>query len=185
MTTRQLNEGLDYHDLEGHMEPVLLVDEYAAKMGKDKDIITLSFVVKSEQPGEDLVNWFERGYDWILDASLSEGEIEVGKFLVFVEMNRRSAAPRRILDLLTDLKTLTNIPPTEWTIVYQEEEYDADVDVLSQVLILNPNLYKAEEEMQAEELNEMRHRAGLGHKAVHQPAMRDALLKAYLAKAGL
>jgi hypothetical protein len=185
MSDTMITEGLDYHDLEGQMEPVLSVDEYAAKMGKDKDIITLSFVVKSEQAGNDLVNWFERGYDWILDASLSEGEIEVGKFLVFVEMNRRSSAPRRICELLTDLKTLTDLKLSEWTITIQDEDYEADEAILQQVMILNPNLYKAEEEMKDEEINEMRLRAGLEHKQVHQPAIRDALLKAYLEKAGL
>jgi len=179
-----LNEGLDWHDLEGQIEPRVSVDEYAAKMGKDKDIITLSFTVNSEQAGKDLVNWFERGYEWILDASLSEGEIEIGKFLVFVEMNRRSTGPRRILELITDLKTLTNLSPNEWVVVIQEEEYDADVQVLHQVMILNPNLYKAEEE-QEEDLNEMRRNAGLGHKAVFSTKERDSLLKEYLSKAGL
>lgn len=184
MNTTPLTEGLDYHDLEGQIEPRVTVDEYAAKMGKDKDIITLSFTVNSEQAGKDLVNWFERGYEWILDASLSEGEIDIGKYLVFVEMNRRSTGPRRIIDLITDLKTLTNMKISEWTVEIQDEEYDADVEILHQVMILNPNLYKAEEE-QEEELNEMRKNAGLGHKAVFSIRERDSLLKEYLSKAGL
>lgn len=180
-----LNEGLDYKDLEGQMEPIVTIDEYAAKMGKDKDIITLSFIVRSEQAGNDLVNWFERGYDWVLDASLSEGEIEIGKYVVFVEMNRRSSAPRRIVELLTDLKTLTDLKLPEWTVVLQEEEYDADEEILAQVMILNPNLYKAEEEMKEEELNEVRKMAGLDHKSVHDSSVRDSLLREYLAKAGM
>ena len=179
-----LTEGLDWHDLEGQIEPLVTVDEYAAKMGKDKDIITLSFTVNSEQAGKDVVNWFERGYEWILDASLSEGEIEIGKYLVFVEMNRRSTGPRRILELITDLKTLTNLKPSEWTIKIQDDEYDADVEILHQVMILNPNLYKADEE-QEEELNEMRKNAGVEHKPIYDTKIRDSLLKEYLSKAGL
>ena len=85
-----LNEGLDYHDMIDQIEPKITVDEYAAKMGKDSDIVTITFVVNSKLAGDDLVGWLERGYDYILDASVSEGEIEPGKFLVFAEMNRRS-----------------------------------------------------------------------------------------------
>ena len=183
--TTYITEGLDYEDMEGQIEPTLSVDEYAAKMGKDKDIITLSFTVNSEQAGKDVVNWFERGYDWVLDASLSEGEIEVGKYLVFVEMNRRSSGPRRIVELLTDLKTLTGLKPSNWIITIDGEEYDADENVLHQIMILNPNEYKAEADEEEEKLNEMRKSAGLEPKLIYTTGSPDTLLKDYVSKAGL
>lgn len=155
---RILLEGLDYQDMQGQIEPKVTVDEYVAKMGKDKDIVTVTFVVNSNMAGEDLVSWFERGYDFVLDASVSDGEIEPGKYLVFVEMNRRLAVPERIIELLEDLQTLTTFKLKDWTVEVDDEEYDADKEVLSQVLILNPNEYKMEKE---EELNEMRTLANL------------------------
>lgn len=155
---RILLEGLDYEDMQGQIESKLTVDEYVARMGKDKDIVTLTFTVNSNLAGKDLVTWFERGYDFVLDASVSEGEIEPGKYLVFVEMNRRLAVPERIIELLEDLQTLTTLKLTDWTIEVDDEEYDADKEILSQVLILNPNEYKMEKE---EELNEMRTLANL------------------------
>lgn len=88
--TKILNEGLDYHDLEGQMDPTVTVDEYAAHMGRDSEIVTLSFVTHSEAAGNDLADWFERGYDYVLDAEVSDGEVSPGKYLVFVEMNRLS-----------------------------------------------------------------------------------------------
>ena len=92
---------LDYMDLEEQLSNIVTIDEYAAKMGKDSDIITLTFTVYSKLAAEDLVTWFERGYDFVLDASVSEGEIEPGKWLVFVEMERRSKAPQRICIVLS------------------------------------------------------------------------------------
>lgn len=163
---RILTEGLDYEDMQGQVEPKVTVDEYAAKMGKDKDIVTVTFVVNSKMAGEDLVSWFERGYDFVLDASVSEGEIEPGKYLVFVEMNRRLAVPERIIELLEDLQTLTALKLKDWTVEVDDETYDADVDILKQVIILNPNEYKIEEE-QEEELNEMRTIANLSTKKIH------------------
>lgn len=177
-----ITEGLDFHDMEGQLEPLVTVDEYAAKMGKDSDIVTLSFMIKSEAAGNDLVDWFERGYEWVLDASVSDGEVEVGKYLVFVEMNRRSTVPSRIIELLKDLKTLTNMKLTEWTVQVDGEDYDPDEEILKQVIICNPNKYKQDIEKE-EELNEMRHSAGLEPKQLY--SSKDAELKAYLAKAGL
>lgn len=177
----KLLEGLDYHDMEGQLEPIVSVDEYVAKMGKNKDIVTVTFTAKSEQVGKDLVDWFERGYDFVLDASVSEGELDMNKWLVFVEMNRRSSVPDRIVELISDLKTLTNLKVTDWTIVVDEEDYDCDVDVLKQVIILNPAKYKMEVEDE-EELNEMREIAGLDRKKIYE---KDNEILDFVSKAGL
>ena len=64
---------LDYMDLEDQVKDVVTVDEYAAKMGKDSDIVTMTFTVHSKLAAQDLVTWFERGYDFVL------GRIVTGK----------------------------------------------------------------------------------------------------------
>lgn len=176
-----LNEGLDYHDMVDMIDPYISVDEYAAKMGKDSDVVTLSFIVNSKLAGQDLVDWFERGYDWILDASLSDGEISVGKHLVFVEMNRRSSVPGRIVELVEDLKTLTGMDPSDWTVMVDDEEYDADEEVLKQVITISPHEYRVEKEKE-EELNEMRNIAGLNNVSIHE---QDAYIKNLKSIAGL
>jgi hypothetical protein len=142
MTRQIINEGLDYKDLVGQLEPELSIDEYVAKMGDDAHVITLAFIVNSEAAGNDLVEWFERGYSFILDASLSEGEIAIGKYVVFVEMNRRSNAPERIIELLEDLETLTDFSLDDWTIEVDEEEYSADEATLKRVMVLSPHDYR-------------------------------------------
>ena len=179
-----LTEGLNYMDMEDQVFPSLHIDEYASKMGEDKDIITLSFMVKSYQVGEDLVAWFERGYTYVLDASVSEGELEPGKFLVFVEMDRRSWAPAKIYELIKDLKTLTGIDPKEWSMTIDDEKYACEVDIMKDKMTLNPNLYKMEEEAEIEDdLNEMRLAAGLDHKSTITE--KDTYIKDLQAAAGL
>lgn len=161
-----LNESLDYMDMEGQLKDRITVDEYSAKMGKDKDIVTITFMVNSKLAGKDLVNWFERGYDFVLDASLSEGEIEPGKWLVFVEMERRSKVPERICKILSDLETLTGYKLKDWTVDVEGEEYDADPEILLQKIITNPNEYKMEIEKD-EKLNEFRNLAGIEAKKLY------------------
>jgi hypothetical protein len=179
-----LNEGLDYHDLEGIVTPRVTVDEYAAQMGKDSEIVTLAFIVKNKQAGEDLSDWFERGYDFVLDAQVSDGELTSGTYLVFVEMNRRTSVPERIITLLDDLETLTDIPLKDWTVIVDDEEYEPDAEVLEQVITISPHQYREEVEPDEEELNEMRERAGLDVKVLHADK-QDADIKAFKAMAGL
>ena len=181
-----INESLDYMDMKDQVENTITVDEYSAKMGKDKDIVTLTFITNSKLAAEDLVSWFERGYDFVLDASVSEGELEPGKWLVFVEMDRRSKVPNRIITLLSDLETLTDIKLKDWVVDIEGDECDADEDAIRERMILNPNEYKDakgdNDEVNDEELNEMRLRAGIDVKSVYT---EDEYIKNLKAMAGM
>jgi hypothetical protein len=153
-----VKEGLDYLDFDGQIEPNISVDEYVAKTGDDDDIVTVAFVVRGRQAGADLANWFERGYDWVLDAKVSDGELDTNKYVVFVEMDRRSTTPKRIITLLSDLETLTGMALDDWSVTVEDEDYDADEDILKQVIKCSPHEYR---EAKEGELNEMRNIAGL------------------------
>jgi len=178
----RLNEGLDYHDMKGMIKPEVSVDEYATKLGENSDFVTLTFILKSKDAAKDLVSWLEIGYDFILDASLSDGELEPGKWLVFVEMKRRSNVPQKIVTILKDLETLTDRPLKEYVIKVNDETFDADEDVLKQAIILSPNQYM-KEKGEDEGLNEMRAIAGLPNKKVYVNI--DEEIKKYINTAGL
>lgn len=178
--TRILTEGFDYRDLQGQIDPTISVDEYAANMGDDDEIVTLAFTVKGQQASEDLVDWFERGYDYILDSEVSDGQVSKGKYLVFVEMNRRTAVPERIIELIEDLQTLTDLPLEDWKITVDKKDYKPDVYQLRNVIILSPSKYRQEHD---EDLNEMRNTAGLDHQKVFKE--QDSLLRDFISKAGL
>lgn len=176
-----LNESLDHLDLENIVVPTVSVDEYVAHMGDDKSIVTVAFTVKGEQAAQDLSSWFERGYDYVLDAKVSDGEIEPGKYLVFVEMNRRRTVPERIITLLADLKTLTGLSVGDWTVVVDDESYDANEDILKQVIITSPEDYKKTAERE-DEMNEMRDLAGLDRSKIYEA---DAEIRNFINLAGL
>lgn len=178
-----LNESLDYLDMEGMIKPEVSIDEYAAKSGKDKDVVTLSFTANSKLAADDLVTWFERGYTFVLDASVSDGEITPGKYLVFVELKRRSQVPERVCTLLKDLETLTGIKLRDWTLVIENEEYVADEENIKDNLILNPNEYKMDKEEKLA-MNEFREMAGIEPKPLYADT-QDAEIKNIKAIAGL
>lgn len=185
---RPLNEALDYHDFEGEVEPEISVDEYSAKMGKDKDIVTVAFIVNSKQCGEDFVSWLETGYDFIIDAAVSDGELDNGKWLVFVELNRRTSVPSQIIEILEDLQTLTDLKVTDYKVKVDDKKYKADKDILKNVIELSPREYaraKRKEEKN-DELNQMRDIANLERPDIEaEPSAPDAELDNMKAAAGL
>lgn len=178
----KLIEGLEYHDMKGQIEPVISVDEYSAKMGPDSEIVTLTFICNSKLAAKDLTAWLEIGYDYILDASVSEGELEPGKWLVFVELKRRSNVPEKIIQILEDLNTLTDLKLFDYSIKVENDSYDADVDVIKQVIKLSPNDYEKDKKSD-EELNEMRNIAGLPNKKIYNNI--DDEIRKFINSAGI
>ena len=67
--------GLRNGDLESLVDQVCEIDSYQSKMGSDKDIVVLSFSVKNEGAAKDLVNFVEAGYQFVLDAAHTTGEM--------------------------------------------------------------------------------------------------------------
>ena len=166
-----LLEGLQYKDLEGMMKPTLHVDEFAAKMGDDDDIIVLSFFVRDLQAAKDLVAWFEKGYDFVLDADRSPGEIKPSRYLVYLELRRRRSAAQHVQTLLDDLSTLTEFEPDQWRMHYEGREHDWSEKTFSELVPLTPDAYRATHE---DDLNEVRTAAGLAPKRIHDKLSDDA-----------
>jgi len=163
MTQQTLSEALAYKDLEGMMKPTIHVDEFAAKMGDDDEIIVVSFFVKDTNAARDLVDWFEKGYDFIMDADQSPGEIKPGRFLVYVEMRRRTSAARNIERMLDDLSTLTEYNVDDWRMHYEGETHPFSQEVFERFVPLSPAQYRKEKETN---LNEMRTAAGIPEKQI-------------------
>jgi hypothetical protein len=100
---------LHLNDLEHLVSNIFEVDSYTSKMGNDKDIVVLSFTVENREPAIDLVNFIERGYDFVLDADSSPGELKDSRYKVFVEMERNKHVPEQIMEILNGISKLTGI----------------------------------------------------------------------------
>ena len=167
-----LFEGLQYKDLDGIMKPTIHVDEFSSKMGDDADIIVISFFVRDQQAARDLMAWFEKGYDFVVDADRSPGEIKPGRYLVYVELRRRNAAPANVQELLLDLATLTEFEPEDWMVSYQDTEWPWSEEAFRERVPLTPNSYRKQTDR---DLNQVREAAGLPVKRIYSPTpeLRD------------
>ena len=176
-----LFESLGFKDLDGLMKPTIHVDEFSSKMGDDDDIIVLSFFLRDSQAAKDLMSWFEKGYDFVLDADRSPGEIKPNRFLVYVEIRRRSTAGGHVEMLLNDLNTLTEFEDSsDWTMHYRGKTIPFSRDAFDQTVPLSPRAYR---ERYEKDLNEVRIAAGLP--VVVSYDKKDRALQAIQSAAGI
>jgi hypothetical protein len=157
--------GLEYKCLKGMIAPTIHIDEFSSKMGDDDDVLVASFYVTDEQAAKDLVGWFEKGYQFILDADRSPGEINPNKYLVYVEMKRRSNIGDNLSTMLEDLSTLCELESVDWKFRYGKQEQEFTTEQFEKVVPTSPKAYRLDKELG---LNEVRSRAGLATKRIYE-----------------
>ena len=139
---QQLNEGLRSKDLKDLVDEMFTVDQYRSKMGEDKDVVVLGFRVTEKNPAADLMEFLERGYQFILDADMSTGEEHDGRYQVFVEIERTENLPGQVEDLLRGVSQLTDIK--EWRFRYQQSPKSIEYtkETIREHVPLNPMEYE-------------------------------------------
>jgi hypothetical protein len=182
-----LLESLSHMDMENMVKPELGIDKYESAVGTNDDVVTIDFMVKSAAAANDLAEWFERGYDWVIDADCSPGEVKKGYVTVFVEMNRRSRVPERIIEMLDDLEVLTGYQLDDWKITIKDQEVKPTVEAISAKLEISPKQYREthpdEENSIDNTLKEWCDIAGVN--ATQKIVLEDESLRALKIQAGL
>ena len=106
---QQLNEGLRPMDLAEMVNKTFEVDTFRSKMGEDRDVCVLTFTVLDRNPAKDLMEFIEKGYEFVLDADVSSGEDNKGEYSVFVEISRSPRLAEQIQELTYGVKKLTGL----------------------------------------------------------------------------
>lgn len=164
--SRGLTEGSEFGDLKRLVMPVVTIDEFRSKMGDDEDICVITFSILGKEPGNDLVNFIEKGYDWVLDADLSSGEISDGNYLVFVEIERSDKIPGQVIELVNDILNLTEQDISDWAVSYRSDKkkYPVTADSIIEIVPLSREAYEtrdAVEDTVRESLDYLRSVAGV------------------------
>ena len=137
-----VNEGLKAGDLEGVVEKRFSVDQYKSKMGDDKNILVLGFMVDGQAPARDLERFAEVGYSSVLDADATPGTLEDGKHRVFIEFARTPEVVSQIIAFLEDLKKLTNIEEFEYTYHKGEKPTMVSAETMGENIPTTPEAYE-------------------------------------------
>jgi hypothetical protein len=158
---KQLVENLEYNDLARLVHNEVHIDEFKSKLGDDKDIIVVSFKISGKEPSLDLTNFLEKGFDCILDADVSSGEMNDGDYVVFIEIKRTPDAPQEIFDIIEAINNISGFDNDDWRIRYyhDREDHDLNVKVLRSLIPCTPHEYEQKfgrDEDESRDLDRMR-----------------------------
>lgn len=140
-----LVEGLEQGDLARLVNTTVTIDEFVSKMGEDQDVTVLAFRVGGKEPANDLMNFLERGYEWILDSDVSPGELDNGEYITFVELERNPSLGQKIQKITKDVSKLTDEDEDVWQFKFKNDptEYPLTAKILNKVVPTTPEEYQA------------------------------------------
>jgi len=154
MHHQPLNEGLRRGDLKDSIDPVFTVDQFKSKMGADQDIIVMRFRCAEKMPATDLMEFIEKGYAYVLDADISQGEEKDGKYSVFVELERTQHAAGQMKEILEGIGQLCD--NNNWKFRYHRDYHSIDFseDAITESVPLTPEDYQVRlTEIQSPDVN--------------------------------
>jgi hypothetical protein len=137
-----INESLRANDLRHFVKQVFEVDSYRSKIGDDEDVVTLSFTVNGKDVAKDLEHFIEMGYDFVLDADVSPGELDDGKYRVYVEIERTRHAPSQILEIISGIEKLTGESNIRFRYYKSFRSQAATLENLELTIPTDPKSYK-------------------------------------------
>jgi len=141
MKNSTLNEGLRPNDLAKMVHPIFEVDTYCSKMGEDRDVCVVSFLVKERAPAKDLMEFIERGYTFVLDSDISSGENEAGEYTVFVELPRTADLIEHIDELVYGVKKLSGLDEFKFKYHKTPTLLDVNEETLTETIPSTPAKY--------------------------------------------
>ena len=138
-----LNESLRAGDLRNLVKKVFEIDSFKSKIGNDEDIVTLSFTVDQDEPAKDLENFIELGYNFVLDADVTPGELDDGKYRVYVELERNRHSAEQIFEIIEGIKKITGLEDMRFRYFKSFKSEEATLENLQATVPENKAAYNA------------------------------------------
>lgn len=152
---------IEYGDLKRLVHTELHIDEFESKLGENKDVVVVSFKVAGKEPGQDICSFVEKGYDWVLDADVSAGELNDGDYLVFVELPRDEDSAEHIVEMMEDLMNLTEQEISDWRVRYRHDSSEHPLDVEALRTIVPHNAQEYDSRFGHKEIDQLKTAAGV------------------------
>lgn len=133
--------GLSNGDLKDLLEPVFEIDNFKSKMGDDEDIVVVSFSLGEQNAANDLVDFIEKGYDFVLDADATVSELDNSTYKVFVELERNRSVNDNIMEMLYGIGKLSATESFKFRYHKNFRSQDATLDNLQEMVPIDARTY--------------------------------------------
>jgi hypothetical protein len=118
------------------------IDSHKSKIGNDEDTVVLSFIVDDEDSAKDLENFIEMGYSCVLDADVTPGEGDDGKYQVFVELERNKKVSEQVYEIIEGIKKLADLDEMRFRFFKSFKSHPATLDSLYALIPKDRNSYE-------------------------------------------
>ena len=133
--------GLIAGDLKHLVYDIFEIDSFKSKMGDDKNIVVLSLSARTKESANDLMNFLEKGYPFVLDADVTSGEQADGSYKVFVELERNKDIPDQIVEIVDGIKKLSDLDEMRFRYYKSFQSSPVDVQTVSETVPLDNDAY--------------------------------------------
>jgi len=137
-----INESLRANDLRNLVKEVFDIDSFKSKIGKDENVVVLSFTVNQEDPAKDLENFIEMGYTFVLDADCTPGETDDGNYRVYVELERTRHVAEQIFEIVEGVQKITGIEQMRFRYFKSFKSVPATLEKLEEIVPKDKDSYK-------------------------------------------
>jgi hypothetical protein len=129
-------------DLRNLVDRIIEIDSYKSKMGNDSDIVVVCFTVAENQAAKDLVNFVEKGYNFVLDADHTTGEQQDGMYRVYIELERNRHVPEQIIELIDGISKLTARKDYKFRYYKNFKSFPITLETLTNQIPVDADAYK-------------------------------------------
>jgi hypothetical protein len=133
---------LKTNDLRDMVDHIIEIDSFKSKMGDDEDIVVITLSTRTYESARDLVNFIEKGYEYVLDADATPGEQSDKTYKVFVELERKKDSAENVISMMEDMKSLTGIQNFKFRYYKNFKSYPLTFDNLKLQLPTTSSMYK-------------------------------------------
>jgi SHS2 domain-containing protein len=129
------------NEMKNYVMPDLQIDSHQAKLGRDEDVSVLKIDCTNKTVAEDLVNFIETGYKFVLDADHTPAKNQTGLYHVFVELERNEQLPENIINLIRDVEKVTGMMPWHFKFYKNDQSYKLTAENVQSQIPTNPSEY--------------------------------------------
>jgi hypothetical protein len=183
---KKLTEGLQAHDLDYLVMPLISIDEYESKID-DRKAIVVGIYVTDIDPANELSGFIEKGVVPVLDTEVSPAPTEDGYYVVFIEIDRNDRFVKRLLNIIETVSNLTNVDNWEFSPYHsdKEENYPVTAEMLKKHVNLDPNSIEIrdtkekDQEDQEDQIAEFLQHSAVGSIAIDEQTLtfNDSMLE--------
>lgn len=101
-------------ELKDTISPDVGVDNYKSKMGKDREVVVISFSCITEKAASGVSNFVEKSFIDVLDTEVSPNPDVTNRYIVFIELKRDNKFVNNFCELIKDIENVSD--DVDWNI---------------------------------------------------------------------